>query len=135
MKKYLLGLSVLAFMLTSCGKQVEENIVTSTARTEPVRFEIIGGAVQADLDVSTRKIEYTYIPTDDVRRGGEDNVLNTAVREALRKNGGGDILVEMQTTITKGKSNSGFLTGKYVIKSVTVTGYPATYKNFRSVTQ
>ena len=80
-------------------------------------------ATFADLVVSPHKITYTYKPTDDVRRGGEINVINTAIRKALELNGGGDVLVELQTTVKK--------SGKRNVKEVTVSGYPATYKNFR----
>ena len=58
-------------------------------------------ATFADLVVSPRKITYTYKPTNEVRRGGEANVINTAVRMALDANGGGDVLVELQTTVKK----------------------------------
>lgn len=78
----------------------------------------------ADLVVSPNKITYTYRPTDDVNRGGEANVINTAVRQALEANGRGDVLVEMQYTLKK--------SGKKNVKEVTVSGYPATYKNFRN---
>lgn len=80
-------------------------------------------ATFADLVVSPHKITYTYKPTDDVRRGGEVNVINTAIRKALEMNGGGDVLVELQTIVKK--------SGKRNVKEVTVSGYPATYKNFR----
>ena len=80
-------------------------------------------ATFADLVVSPRKITYTYKPTNEVRRGGEANVINTAVRMALDANGGGDVLVELQTTVKK--------KGRKKVTEVTVTGYPATYKNFR----
>ena len=80
-------------------------------------------ATFADLVVSPRKIIYTYKPTNEVRRGGEANVINTAVRMALDANGGGDVLVELQTTVKK--------KGRKKVTEVTVTGYPATYKNFR----
>ena len=43
---------------------------------------------------------------------------------ALDANGGGDVLVELQTTVKK--------TGRRNVSEVTVSGYPATYKNFRS---
>ena len=80
-------------------------------------------ATFADLVVSPQKITYTYRPSDDVRRGGVENVINTAIRKALEVNGGGDVLVELQTTIKK--------TGKRNVSEVTVSGYPATYRNFR----
>ena len=80
-------------------------------------------ATFADLVVSPQKITYTYKPTDDVRRGGEVNVINTAIRMALDSHGGGDVLVELQTTVKK--------TGRRHVSEVTVSGYPATYRNFR----
>ena len=73
-------------------------------------------ATFADLVVSPQKITYTYTPTDDVRRGGPTNVVNTAIRKALEVNGGGDVLVELQTTIKK--------SGRRNISEVTVSGYP-----------
>lgn len=82
-------------------------------------------ATFADLVVSPQKITYTYRPTDDVKRGGEVNVINTAIRMALEANGGGDVLVELQTTVKK--------KGRKNVSEVTVSGYPASYRNFRSV--
>ena len=81
-------------------------------------------ATFADLVVSPQKITYTYRPTDDVKRGGDVNVINTAIRMALEANGGGDVLVELQTTVKK--------KGRKNVSEVTVSGYPASYRNFRS---
>lgn len=95
----------------------------NSARTEHFRSPAITMTL-ADLEVSPQKITYTCRPTDDVNRGGEANVINTAVRRALEVNGGGDVLVEMQYTLKK--------SGKNNVKEITVSGYPATYKNFRN---
>ncbi|MBQ9555413.1 MAG: hypothetical protein IJV05_04235 [Muribaculaceae bacterium] len=95
----------------------------NSARTEHFSSSAITMTI-ADLAVSPQKITYTYRPTDDVNRGGEANVINTAVRKALEANGGGDVLVEMQFTLKK--------SGKKNVTEVTVSGYPATYKNFRN---
>jgi hypothetical protein len=64
-------------------------------------------------------------PHRRVQRGGFENVKSTAVREALKNNGGGDVLVglEVQTKSVR------FLIWRS-IKSITVSGYPAKYKNF-----
>ena len=43
---------------------------------------------------------------------------------ALEANGGGDVLVELQTTVKK--------KGRKNVSEVTVSGYPASYRNFRS---
>lgn len=77
-----------------------------------------------DLDVSSQKISYTYTPSKEVSSAGLDNCISAAVLEALAANGGGDVLVETQTAVVE----RGFFNK---IKSVTVSGYPARYKNFR----
>ena len=81
-------------------------------------------AVFADLDVAPAKITYFMMPSTTVANGGYDNVINTAVREALLANGDADVLVALETQVKYDKE------GK--IESVTVTGYPAKYTNFRN---
>ncbi|MBQ7689791.1 MAG: hypothetical protein IJT30_01160 [Muribaculaceae bacterium] len=121
-KKVLLTLTAIVMLgMSSC------TTTKNTATTQDFSSATIS-ATLADLEVSPRKITYVYHPTSDVRRGGEDNVINTAIREALKQNGGGDILVELQTTVKKYR---GLFTTK--ISEVTVSGYPATYTNFRPV--
>lgn len=122
MKKKSILLGVIGMMVLASCTTVKK---TATARPveNPVRAEVI-----ADMDVSPTKITYTMKPSAKVRRGGYRNVVNTAIREALEKNGGGDVLVETQVT---SEFKSGFFSKK--VKSITVSGYPAVYKNFRSV--
>ncbi len=116
-KKFFFIFSIIAVLgLTSCTTTL------NSSKTKDFGSSAIT-ATFADLVVSPHKITYTYKPTDDVRRGGEVNVINTAIRKALEVNGGGDVLVELQTTVKK--------SGKRNVKEVTVSGYPATYKNFR----
>ena len=116
-KKFFLFISVMAMLgMASCTTTL------NSSKTKDFGSSAIT-ATFADLVVSPHKITYTYKPTDDVRRGGEVNVINTAIRKALEMNGGGDVLVELQTTVKK--------SGKRNVKEVTVSGYPATYKNFR----
>ena len=81
-------------------------------------------ALYADLSVSPTKISYFLIPSKTVLQGGYDNVVNTAVREALIANGNADVLVAMETQVKHNADGE--------IESITVTGYPATYTNFRS---
>jgi hypothetical protein len=84
----------------------------------------------ADLDVSDTRITYTYKPTYAVRLGGSENVIKTAVMEALREHGIGDILIGLEyTTISKWTILS-FLSP---IREITVTGRPAKYTNFHSL--
>ena len=116
-KKFFFIISVIAVLgMTSCTTTL------NSSKTKDFGSSAIT-ATFADLVVSPHKITYTYKPTDDVRRGGEINVINTAILKALELNGGGDVLVELQTTVKK--------SGKRNVKEVTVSGYPATYKNFR----
>ena len=116
-KKFFSIISIIAVLgMTSCTTTL------NSSKTKDFGSSAIT-ATFADLVVSPHKITYTYKPTDDVRRGGEVNVINTAIRKALEVNGGGDVLVELQTTVKK--------SGKRNVKEVTVSGYPATYKNFR----
>ena len=117
MKKFLFALLVSAFAMTSCST------VKKTATIHNVK-PTLASAVLTDLEVSNQKITYTYIPTNDVRRGGAANCISTAIHEALVANGG-DVLIETQTATVE-------RTWSRKIKSVTITGYPAKYKNFRS---
>ena len=110
---------VAAFAATSCSTAYK------TASTQNIK-PTITAAVLSDLDVSNQKITYTLNPSAKVVRGGLQNCINTAISEALALNGG-DVLIETQNAIVVRGSK---VFGK--IKSVTVTGYPATYKNFRS---
>ncbi|MCH5335748.1 MAG: hypothetical protein J1D86_08130 [Alistipes sp.] len=114
--KKLLFVLMAALAMTSCSTVKK----TATIHNVKPRLE---AAVLTDLDVSNQKITYTYIPTNKVRRGGAANCINTAIHEALLVNGG-DVLIETQTATVEHS-----WTRK--IKSVTVTGYPAKYKNFR----
>lgn len=77
----------------------------------------------ADLVVSSTKVSLeNYVPAKSVRRGGNQNVRDFAVAKLLKENGNADVLVnpEYEMTMKRGK-----------IKKISVTGYPATYKNFR----
>lgn len=120
MKKLILALFVAMLTMTSCST------VYKTASTRNVTAPL-AAAVISDLNVSNQKISYTLVPTKKVRKGGLKNCINTAISEALANNGGGDVLIETQEAIVQ---RCGLFGRK--IKSVTVTGYPARYKNFRS---
>lgn len=104
-----------AMMATSCTS------IHKTATVEDVNNNVASYTV-ADLNVSPTKIVFNYKPNASERRGGGKNAVNCAVAEALKANGNADVLVGAQYVIKKRKGN---------VKEVTVTGYPATYKNFR----
>ena len=120
MKKLFFGIFVL-LCVASC------TTVNKTATTRAITAPVVAATI-ADLEVAPKKITYTYFPTGAVKRGGLNNVKAAAVSEALSRNGNADVLVESQCEVVK---YSGFF--HRTIVSVTVTGYPATYKNFKSV--
>lgn len=119
MKKYLF-LVAAVMMAASC------TTTTKTARTESMPYAMYNANV-ADLEVGER-VSFTLMPEKAIRRGGEDNVKKAAIQEVLVKNGNADLLVEPQFVMSKRKGMFGTK-----IKSVTVTGRPAKYKNFRSL--
>ena len=81
-------------------------------------------AVFADLQVSPTKISYFFLPSQTVQNGGFDNIVNTAVREALIANGNADVLVGLEQQVKYDANGA--------VESITVSGYPAKYVNFRS---
>ncbi len=126
MKKLLAVMVVAAcVMLSSCS------MTKKTATNRQVNAPIVAAAV-ADLTITGNKISYTYTPPKGVWKAGVDNCINAAVSEALQNAGqGADVLAEMQYTLVV-KGGGGLLGGNSgKVKSVTVTGYPARYKNFR----
>ena len=90
-------------------------------RFPDVQPEVTG--LVADLKVCTEKITYFMVPSKAVVQGGVENVIKTAVSEALVANGNGDVLVSLNCQIKYDRNG--------VPESITVTGYPASYVNFR----
>lgn len=114
-------LFVMAFVVfTSCSTLKNTATHRDFSVATPYAVPII-----ADLEVSETRIMYPYVPPRSVKIGGTDNVIKTAVREALAANGDADVLVGMETQI---KYNA-----FYRITSIVITGYPAKYKNFRNL--
>ncbi len=124
MKKILLFLAV-AVAAVSCGTTsgVTMTKVVNSASYEQLDVRPVV-AVIADLKVSPTKIKYFMIPTASVANGGYNNILNSAIREALAANGDADVLVGLETQVKYSESGA--------VESITVTGYPAKYVNFRS---
>lgn len=102
--------------------------ITHTAATQAVDTEIINRS-NADLEVSSQKISFTFNPSDSYRRAGDKAVIRAAVAKALEQNGNADILVAPQFEV---KKTRGLFGNK--VKYVTVKGYPAFYKNVHSTT-
>ena len=122
MKKLSLILAVaLAATFTSCS--LPTRLTNTAAYVEGEASQPIA-AVYADIEVSPKKVKYFYIPKASVLVDGKENVVNTAVREALLASNNADLMICLEKQIVYNEK------GK--IQSVTVTGYPAKYKNFRS---
>lgn len=109
--------AIAALCLASC------TTTKKTARTEVMPCSMYNASV-ADLDVSPERVVYTMIPSKALNRAGEANCKRAAVQECLSKNGNADLLVEPMFVVS--------VNGKKVT-SVTVSGRPAKYKNFRSL--
>lgn len=84
---------------------------------------------KADLVVSSNKISYTYTPNKQDRKAGMRHVIDNAVAAALKANGNADVLVQKQHEVVY----KVYMFGRKKIRTVTVTGYPATFSNFQSV--
>lgn len=121
MRRYLVITAFAGILLSSC------DTLTKTARTADIPSAQYNATV-ADLKVTDR-ISYTMQPSKAVQRGGMSNVKQAAESEALEKKGGNaDILLEPQFVIEKKRTLFGSK-----VKSITVSGRPATYTNFRSL--
>ncbi|MFH0867245.1 MAG: hypothetical protein V1904_13705 [Bacteroidota bacterium] len=113
-----LTITIAAF-LTSCSSFTK---VTDVKITEISGRSVIQKPVLVDLDVKITKV--TATSTGILSKGTTvESVKAQAVADAV-KQAGADVLVEpiFETTIS----------GKRV--TAIVTGFPATYKNFRSIT-
>ena len=120
--KKLVILSVLSTMIVAGCAPVTKLTNTATHKRVNVLEPVV--AVFADLDVAPAKISFFYIPSKTVVNAGTDNVIDSAVHEALLANGNADVLVGLEKQIK--------YTPEGQIESITVTGYPAKYVNFRS---
>ncbi len=110
-----------AILLASCSSQAKLLNTSTHSRSKAVTPFV---AILADLQVNPEKISYLYIPSNTVKLGGEENVINSAVSEALMANGNADVLVSMEHQIKYNADGQ--------IESVLVTGYVAKYANFRN---
>lgn len=115
MKKIILPIFIAGMALASC------TTVTKTATTMDVN-SALNSVSTADLDIAPSKISYTHKTTKKERKGGRNNVINSAVRAAIEANGGGDVLVAPQYTLVKKGPK---------VSTVTVDGYIGKYRNFQ----
>lgn len=106
--------------LASCSAGVK---LVNTSTTKEISLQPVAGLF-ADIEVAPNRITYFMMPSESVKLGGYDNVVSSAVREALDANGGWDLLVALETQVKYSSDGQ--------IESITVTGYPAKYVNFRN---
>lgn len=120
---------VISFMALSAVMLLSSCItITKTARTAETSSSIQNATV-ADLQVTEKRITYTMTPSKEIQRAGLNNVKQAALQEALTQNGNADLMVEPEFVISM---KNKFIFGKEVT-SITVTGRPAYYKNFRTL--
>ncbi len=105
--------------LNSCALR----ITTSTSRT----IQPFEEPIMADIDVKTEKVTGTYT---EKKRADENRIKKNAVYNALANGTKGDLLIAPQYEIVKDTRFNG---ARIKSVTVTVTGYPAFYKNFRPV--
>ena len=120
--KKLLFIIAAAVVAVSCTPTAK--LITTTSHNTFNDPQMIVSAVYADLDIQETKITYFYIPSKTVIAGGMDNIINSAVSEALLQHNNADVLVGLQKQI---KYNS---MGE--VESIVITGYPAHYINMRN---
>lgn len=120
MKKSLGLLMLTTVLLTSC------QTVIKTSRTADVGSQLKNVTV-VDLEASDKRVTYTLKPDKEVRRGGLENVKQAAEADILEEHNA-DVLLEPRYVVSKKRT----LFGKK-ITSVTVSGRPAYYKNYRSL--
>lgn len=116
-----IGLATVTLLLSSCMTTVK------TARTAETSAAIKNATV-ADLKVTDHRVTYTMNPSKSIQRGGLSNVKQAAIQEALTQNGNADVMVEPEFVIEKERTLFGTR-----INSITVSGRPAYYQNFRTL--
>ena len=110
MKKFLIIVPLACLIFSSCIT----NYTIKTASTKEVDFN-----VTADLEIAQTKIRYTYVYNGRDVSVAKENAIN----EALKMHGDADILVSPQYEIKD----------LDIETEIIVSGYPAKYKNLRSV--
>ena len=117
MKNIYLFIAVSILFLASCTSQ--HAITTKTA--DIYGAGVIQKPVLADMEVKEEKISATINARG---KSINDDLKNQAVAEAVKKSNA-DVLVEPRFEST--------IQGRKI--TLTVTGYPATYKNFHTIKQ
>lgn len=121
--KKLLTVMFIGAMFCSCA------VNQANIKTANVKAPILSATV-ASLKVEAKPITFSYEPNKTERKAlSVDQLIENAQYLALQKHGSGDIMVQVSYNLDMKKG----LIKK--IKKVTITGYPATYVDFRVPTQ
>ncbi len=119
--KKLFVIGALAVLMSSCS--THKAMVNTTRVNHPV----IESTTMATVDVDQKRITYNYVPTlQDTKALSEAQLIQNAMYMALQANGNADVLVKVNSFVTYKKG----LFGKR-IKSISISGYPARYVDFR----
>ena len=121
MKKIILFFAF-AVTLVSCGT-TEKLINTATHTGGNAAFFV--NPVCADIKVDGKKISFFMPVSENISNGGLQNVIDSAVKDALEQNGNADLLIGLQTQVKYDSQ------GK--IESIAISGYPARYVNFHNL--
>lgn len=124
MKKSILFTFVAVGLCLSACKAPSTIYSTRTARTQEMPVETWSSWTTADLEVSDQKVKLTVaIPQNDNFMISEAQAKENAVGELLERNNA-DVLVN---PMFKCDYRNGRL------ESITVSGYPAKHRNFRTI--
>ncbi len=120
--KKLLFFGAMAILMSSCAVHK-----ANVARAD-VNIPAVETATMATLNVDSKRISYTYVPTKtDAKNLSERQLINNAIYMALSTTNNADVLVKVNYFVTVKKW---WLFGRRV-KSISVSGYPAYYTDFR----
>lgn len=124
MKKFI-TIFLVAITVASCFPTYESRSRlrnTATYTDVAVQTPVVPPLI-ADLDVAKEKIRHNEFPSEALLRTEFENILNTAIKNALEIYGNADVLIGLEYQVKTDDDG--------VIETVTVTGYPAKYVNFR----
>ena len=122
MKRIYVLLMGAAVFFSSC------NTINKTARTAETQSNLKSATVVDIVPATEQRITHTVHPGKALLRGGENNVRQAVEHEALVKYGNADILLEPQYIVEKERRLF-----RTKITSITVSGRPAYYTNYRAL--
>lgn len=126
----------IAFLATSCGSERVYTRINKNSYTNPSSCDIQTRVI-ADLDISSKRISYTYTVPKKDEKSQFEYLKQDCVREALAANDSSDVLVDPRFFINYNEKRYGGYNNDTYLESlenytITVTGFPAKYKNIRS---